>query len=319
MTAFDMIDRSDSDSDAGSAPPPRCALAPLTARQLRPGRGRCAWAVLAAQLAICSGGGADLARAADAGQLAPATQGERALAEGSIEGRVFMLRDGRREVFAWALVELRDARGSVVDARITARDGRYRFSGVRDDRYTVELGGGLRSLADALAVEVGPAQRRHLEFDLVSPMRFVARPSPPPMAALPPGPDAEPPPAAGPAELAAATAGPLSGGADAAVPADGPASPAAAAAPAGGRRALPLAADGRVVQLGAFGRRANAEQHLRAVTARGVLADSDTDIVTTAVGGRPLFRVLATPRSGSAEALCRALAARAVRCMLVGR
>lgn len=231
---------------------------------------------------------------------------------GTIEGHVHELRYGLKGALAGALVELRDQSGEAVLFRTTTTDGYYVFDQVPYGDYTVAVGGAHRDRmqGEPRAVMAGKGGAV-TGVDLLVRGAADNGGGSAPRSVLPPVAPATPAAAAPVARPAGATPAPA-----VTAPPAPRAAPAASAGLGGQPAMLQPGRDGKVVQLGAFADSQRAQRHLDELVASGHIDAARAGLVVADRGAQGRFyRVLLSPASGTAAALCAALKARGISCI----
>jgi outer membrane usher protein FimD/PapC len=220
---------------------------------------------------------------------------------GEIEGHVYKMQQGKRIPFPGAMVELRNSAGKVVAFKVSTHDGFFLFEDVPYATYTLDLTGRLLGKANLPKLVLGKARNEYTDIVIVVPETATslsgASVLPPPVVKLPP-----------------------------------------ALLPTGSTQAIQIVpkpniaildstvaksvadkpTDRRVVQIAAFADIEGARAHRLKLQSLDLLQDAQIDIVTVDLGAHGLFhRVVATPGSSSADALCSSLKMRGIECFTI--
>jgi hypothetical protein len=220
---------------------------------------------------------------------------------GEIEGHVYKIQQGRRVPLAGAMVELRNATGKVLAFKISTHDGVFVFEDVPYATYTLGLGGQLLGKANQPKLVLGKARSEYTDIEIVVPEatsslsgQSVAAPA---IVKLPP--TLSPLATTQPSQVAPMPDSPKP---DSDLP----------------KSTVKKPADGRVVQIAAFADIEGARAHRLKLQSLDLLQDAQIDIVSVDLGAHGLFhRVVATPRSSTADALCSGLEKRGIECFTI--
>lgn len=241
---------------------------------------------------------------------------------GVIEGTVTEVRAGARVPAGGVIVEVIDAMGELFETRLTASDGLYVFDLVPLGSYTVRIGGQRSDRAAPRRVALTDQQPDFTQADFE--LRANGSAAAPAARVVPAASTLQV------VEQATAVLAPIqplterrADGSEATTTNSSPgmqtlptADASSLSAPAPQPRALRPGSDGRVMQLGAFSSSDNADRALRSLITQGVLDAAVSRVVSGQTSaGAPVFRVMASPPSGSAAAACTALTRRGVNCV----
>ena len=241
---------------------------------------------------------------------------------GVIEGTVTEVRAGARVPAGGVIVEVIDAMGELFESRLTASDGLYVFDAVPLGVYTVRIGGQRSDRAAPRTVTLSDQQPDFTQADFElrangSAAAPAAQPAPVAAAASPIVQVVDRTPAdLAPRSAEAATLPFVTSVPNAPAAATAATPAATAAAFPGSPASLRPGSDGRLMQLGAFSTAENADRALRNLVTQGVLDASAARVLPGRTSsGAPVFRVMASPPTGSAAAACAGMTRRGVNCV----